>query len=246
MSIRKTTLVEGEYYHVYNRGNGKQKIFLDDEDYERFIKLLYICNSEKKINFREEIVNKNIDAFEFKRGQQIVSMGAWVLMPNHFHVYITIPKGPAFGENKKEEKNSLNTISLFINKVCTSYSMYFNRKYKRTGSLFEGRFKSVHIKNDNQAKYLFSYIHLNPIKLIQSDWKDIGIKNKKEALDFLDNYKWGSYLDYLYIERKESKILNRENFLNYFDTKELFQKEILEWISPKARPLGDLMDDKIF
>src|SRR3989339_382023 len=98
MSIRKTTLVEGEYYHVYNRGNGKQKIFLDDEDYERFIKLLYICNSEKKINFREEIVNKNIDAFEFKRGQQIVSMGAWVLMPNHFHVYITIPKGPAFGE----------------------------------------------------------------------------------------------------------------------------------------------------
>lgn len=236
MGFRRTALLEDEYYHVYNRGNSKQKIFLNDEDYNRFIKLLYLCNSEKSINFREDIVVKKIDAFDFERGEQIVSIGAWVIMPNHFHLYITIPKGLSFGENFK----SVNMISTFMSKVCTSYTMYFNRKYKRTGALFEGKFKSVHIENENQAKYLFSYIHLNPIKLIQKNWKEEEISNIKEALEFLDNYKWSSYLDYLEKDRVENKIINRKDFLNYFDTKKSFQKEILEWISPKESPLGEI------
>jgi len=230
MSIRKTPLIEGEYYHIYNRGNSKQEIFLDKEDYDRFIKLLYICNSEKKINFRKDIINKSINAFDFERGNQIVFVGAWVLIPNHFHIYITIPKGRAFGE-KDNEKNSLNTISLFINKVCTSYSMYFNRKYGRTGSLFEGRFKSVHIKDEVQAKHLFSYIHLNPVKLIQSDWKESGIKDKDSVLKFLSEYKWSSYQDYVGVRRKENKILNLDNFLNFFENSEIFKKEIFDWIN---------------
>jgi len=224
MSFRRTLLVNGEYYHIYNRGNNKQRIFLDKEDYERFIKLLYVCNSEMRIDFRNEIVKKKINAFDFERGKQIVYIGAWVLMPNHFHIYITISdEGPAF--DKK-----INMISLFMNKVCTSYSMYFNKKYKRTGSLFEGRFRSVHIEDEIQAKYLFSYIHLNPVKLIQRDWKEIGVKEKDNILDFLLNYKWGSYQDYVGIERKEGKILDRKNFLNYFNNPQSFKKEIFDWI----------------
>ena len=168
MSIRRTNLIEGEYYHIYNRGNNKQVIFLDKEDYDRFVKLLYLCNSVKGINFKEDIVQRKIDSFDYKREEEIVSIGAWVLMPNHFHLYITIHQGLALVdlEDKNKEKNM---ISIFMHKVCTSYTMYFNKKYHRTGSLFEGKFKSVHVNDDIQAKYLFSYIHLNPVKLIQRD-----------------------------------------------------------------------------
>ena len=100
----------------------------------------------------------------------------------------------------------------------------------------EGKFKSVHISKDNQAKYLLSYIHLDPLKLIDSRWKEQGVKNEKKTIDFLDSYKWSSYLDYLEFNRPENKIINRIDFLNYFGTKQDFQKEIFDWIKIK---IGD-------
>jgi len=225
MSFRKTEFAEGEYYHIYNRGNSKQKIFLDDKDRERFLKLLYLCNSKQGIDFYNDITKRKIDAWDFEKGESIVNIGAWVLMPNHFHLYIT-PKTA----RKEARLPSKNTITDFMHRVLTAYSKYFNAKYKRTGALFEGKFKSVHTSKDNQAKYLFSYIHLNPIKLIDAKWKERGIKNKKEALNFLDLYKWSSYFDYLEFNRPENKILNRIDFLDYFKTKRDFQKEIFDWI----------------
>ena len=92
-------LTNSEFYHIYNRGNSQQKIFLDNKDYERFIKLLYICNSIKKISFRDDIVEKGIDAWDFDREEEIVSIGAWALMPNHFHIYITFPEDRLQGMN---------------------------------------------------------------------------------------------------------------------------------------------------
>lgn len=235
MSQRKIPLVSGEYFHIYNRGNSKQDIFLDEEDKKRFVKMLYLANSNKSINFRDDIVGAKIDAFDFIRGERIVSIGAWVLMPNHFHLYLTTPISPipGIGEMEgglKSEKSDNFYISLFMNKLCVSYSKYFNKKYGRTGALFEGRFKAVHVTDDTQAKYLFSYIHLNPIKLIQKDWKEKGIKNIDESLSFLKDYPWGSYQDYLNIRRRENKILNREDFPDYFTDISDFNKEILDWL----------------
>lgn len=227
MSFRKTEFVEGEYYHIYDRGNSKQKIFLDDKDRERFSKLLYLCNSKKRVDFRDDIVKKKINVWDFEKGESIVNIGAWVLIPNHFHLYIT-PKTEA-------RLPSGNTITDFIHRVLTAYSKYFNAKYQRTGSLFEGKFKSVHMEKDTQAKYLFSYIHLNPVKLINSKWKEQGIKNTKETLKFLDSYKWSSYLDYLGNIRPENKIINKIDFLNYFETKYDFKKEIFDWIKIKSK-----------
>ncbi|MEK9182586.1 MAG: transposase [Patescibacteria group bacterium] len=222
MSIRKIDFVKGEYYHIYNRGNSKQRIFLDDKDRQRFLKLLYLCNSRQRIDFSNDIVKRKIDAWNYDKGESIVTIGAWVLMPNHFHLYITL---------KTEARlPSGNAISDFMHRILTGYSKYFNTKYKRTGSLFEGKFKSVHMKKDTQAKYLFSYIHLNPIKLINSEWKKQRIKDKRKILKFLHSYKWSSYLDYLEFIRPESKLVNKINFLNYFKTRGDFQKEIFEWI----------------
>ena len=227
MGFRHTPLVGGEFYHIYNRGNGRQQIFFNEEDYSRFVKLLFICNSEKQVNFRDDIVEKKIDAWDFDRGETIVSIGAWVLMPNHFHIYITSPKDGLRGDSN---------ITTFMRKLCTAYSKYINAKYGRSGSLFEGRFKSTHIITDTQAKYLFSYIHLNPVKLIERNWKENGIKNKASAILFLDSYKWSSYQDYLLKNRVENNLLNRKNFINYFSNKKDFQKEIFEWLqlSPKT------------
>ncbi len=231
MSFRKTEFVEGEYYHIYNRGNSKQKIFLDDKDRERFLKLLYLYNSEKRIDFYNDITKRKINAWDFEKGESIINIGAWVLIPNHFHLYVT----PKTKKEKEARLPSKNAITDFMHRVLTSYAKYFNAKYNRTGSLFEGKFKSVHMIKDNQARYLFSYIHLNPLKLIDSKWKEHGIKNVKKAINFLDSYKWSSYADYLEVIRPENKIINRIDFLNYFETKRDFQKEIFEWIKIKQK-----------
>ncbi len=229
MSQRSTILVEGEFYHLYNRGNSKQLIFLDDEDRNRFIKLLYLCNSDQKFDFRDDIVNKKIDAFDFERGNQIIAIGAWVLMPNHFHLYATINPGDQVTGIEKVKK--VNAISCFMEKLCKTYSKYFNKKYQRTGTLFEGKFRSAHIENDNQGKYLFSYIHLNPVKLIQKDWKEKGIRSVEEALEYLDGYAWSSYADFKGKERVQNKILNIEKFPEYFNSISEFDTEILDWIT---------------
>ena len=236
MAERKIDLVIGEYYHIYNRGNSKQLLFIDDEDYDRFMKLLYLCNSTKSIVFRDDIIEKKIDAFDFNRGETIVSIGAWVLMPNHFHIYITQRK-------VLWESSEQNYIGLYMKKLCTAYSMYFNKKYERTGSLFEGKFKSNHVDNDEYAKYLFSYIHLNPIKLINPNWKENRIKDHKKALDFLNSYKWSSYQDYRGKKRPENKIISPEDFPDYFSDSKVFDEEIFDWLNytyPEEIPRGNL------
>ena len=222
MTTRKESFVEGEFYHIYNRGNSKQNIFLDDEDRDKFAKLLYLCNSTKSINFREDIVNKKIDAWDFDRGETIVSIGAWVLMPNHFHIYLTLSQRGGLWDS---------TVSLFMNKLGTAYSMYFNKKYHRTGKLFEGPFKSVRMTGNEQAKYIFSYIHLNILKLIEPLWKESGLKNNRKALEFLNKYKWSSYQDYMGKKRPENKILFSKDFPDYFNNKKVFEEEIFDWLN---------------
>ncbi len=213
MSIRKVDFAMGEYYHLYNRGNSKQKIFRDEKDYNHFIKLLYLCNSTKSIVYRD--ISKN--SYDFDREETLVFIGAYCFMPNHFHLLI-------------KEKTE-NGISKFMQKVSTAYSMYFNKKYKRTGGLFEGKFKSQYLDNDRYLKYIFSYIHLNPIKLIEPRWKEIGIKNIKSVLEYLRNYQHSSYLDYLNDNRIRSKILNKNEFPDYFSSKKSsFENEIFDWL----------------
>lgn len=244
MATRVTPFIKGEYYHVYNRGNSKQKIFLDKSDYERFIKYLFVCNTKNNFKFRDNIIDLKIDAFNFEKGESVVSIGSWVLMPNHFHIYITINSHMS---DMWENEGNKNVISEFMRKLLTAYVKYFNAKYKRTGGLFEGPFKSNHVKNNNQARYLFSYIHLNPIKLIQKDWKKEGIKDIQKSLNFLQRYKWSSYLDFSGVKRRENKIINLEDFPNYFSDDKNFKKEILEWIKyqkedifPHVRHVGNL------
>ena len=215
MSIRKVDFSINEYYHIYNRGNSKQAIFLDEEYYNHFIELLYLCNSTRSIIYRD--ISKN--AYDFDREETLVDIGAYCLMPNHFHILV--------------KEKSENGISKFMQKISTAYSMYFNKKHKRTGGLFEGKFKSQYIGIDRYMKYIFSYIHLNPIKLIEPGWKEKGIKNIKNAIKYLKTYQYSSYVDYLNENRLRLKILNQKEFPKYFPSKNSFEREVLDWLKYK-------------
>jgi len=236
---RQNIFETGEYYHLYSRGNSKQDIFLDNHDRERFTKLLYLCNSTKNINFRDDIVNENIDAWDFDRGGRILSIGAWVMMSNHFHLYVKCLDNSESPMSDIGDDIGDNGISMFMRKLLTSYVKYFNKKYERTGGLFEGKFKSVHITDDNQAKYLFSYNHLNPVKIIDPNWKENGIRDQKKVLDFLDGYRWSSYSDFREVKRPENKIINPNDFPEYFSDVKVFDQEIFDWLSYNL-PMSDI------
>lgn len=217
MSIRGKAFVSEEFYHIYNRGNSKQKIFHDAEDYDRFISLMYACNSTN--NFRIYDLNQAETPYDFERNTPLVDIGAYVIMPNHFHILMTQTKD--------------GDVSKFMQKLTTAYVMYYNKKYNRTGSLFEGKFKSEHLDKDTYLKYIFSYIHLNPLKLLDKNWKENQITNKKRVLDYLAQYKYSSYLDYLGKKRIQNIILNPKAFPAYFSTSQEFSEEILDWINFK-------------
>ncbi|MEK7088940.1 MAG: transposase [Patescibacteria group bacterium] len=219
MSIRKVSFATGEYYHIFNRGNSKQKIFNNKNDYNRFVGLMYACN--QKENFKIDNLKKGGNLLELEKSTKLVDIGAYCLMPNHFHILLT----------QQENDN----ISKFLQKLTTAYVMYYNKKYSRTGGLFEGKFKSEHINSDRYLKYIFSYIHLNPIKLINKDWKETGIKEKSKTIEYLNQYIYSSYIDYMGTEREEKKVLNKQAFPKYFPSTKLFLNEIFEWLNYKQK-----------
>src|SRR3989344_1038424 len=215
---RNITFGAGEFYHLYNRGTEKRTIFSSKSDYERFLTLLYLCNSLGSVNLSEQGRTledvKNID-----RGAPLLSIGAYCLMPNHFHLLI-----------KAHENGG---VSKFMQKIATAYTMYFNKRSKRTGTLFQGKFKAIHINNDTYLRYLPAYIHLNPVKLIEPGWKEIGIVNKKRAEEYLERYRYSSFLDYTGKERLEKIILSMDALPGYYDSAIDFKKSVTEWLSYK-------------
>ena len=213
---RKLTFSIGEYYHLYNRGVEKRDIFLEKMDSVRFQRLIYLANGANPIRF-SETESRVLDSID--RGSPFVAVGAYVLMPNHFHILV--------------KEIIENGLSRFMEKLATGYSMYFNKKYERVGPLFQGRFKGEHVDNDRYLKYLFSYIHLNPIKLIDASWKETGIKNKSKAVNFLEQYVFSSYQDYIGYNRQQNKIINMKAFPRYFQNPTIFKEEIFDWLDAK-------------
>jgi len=218
---RKFKFSIGEFYHLYNRGTEKRRTFMNEKDRKRFVALLYICNDSNETHISNILQSGSIrDIFDMERRRPIVAIGSYCLMPNHFHILA--------------KEIELAGISHFMQKVSTAYTMYFNKKYGRTGSLFQGRFKATHANEDAYLKYLYAYIHLNPVKLIEADWKEMGIKNRKKAWGFLREYKYSSYLDFTGNHRIERKILNQKTFPEYFTSgSKDFESLISFWFSFK-------------
>ena len=214
---RKTKFLPGNYFHIYNRGVDKRKIFFSENDYRRFLILLYICNNTEPVDLRA-LFNKGLtfaEILSIKRKETLVNIGAYCLMPNHIHLLITPKK--------------INGVSNLMQKLFTGYTMYFNKKNERTGRLFESTFKSNFIDRDEYLKYLFAYIHLNPIKLVEPEWKEIGIKNFDRAKILLEKYHWSSYAAYL-DKSDRDPLLEKNAFPEYFHKGKEFSDFIDDWL----------------
>lgn len=221
MSGRKINISVDEYYHIYNRGTDKRVIFKDIHDYDRFLALLYVCNNKKPVDINRHFQEGRAfhELFSLNDVDNLVYVGAYCLMPNHFHILI----------REKEEGG----ITKFMGKLSTAYSMYFNKKNSRTGALFEGRFKARHVDTDEYLKYLFAYIHLNPVKMIDSEWKNNDINDREKTKEYLEQYKYSSYQEYLGTTRKENKIIKKDIFPEYFVKPQDFESFIKDWLSFK-------------
>ena len=218
---RNLTFSIGEYYHIYNRGAHKEPIFLNHSDHYRFLVLLYLKNNIEKVCLADRRHHDTYEGFfDIYRSSSLVDIGAYCLMPNHFHILV----------REKIEGG----ISIFMHKLSTAYTMYFNKRYGHSGTVFQGTFKVKHVADDSYLKQLLVYIHLNPVELYQSDWKENGISNKTNATDFLVTHEYSSYPDYLGKVRPQNAILNKSAFPNYFGNVNDFETLIASRLILKA------------
>ncbi|MEK9130130.1 MAG: transposase [Patescibacteria group bacterium] len=209
--------LNNNFYHIYNRGVDKRVIFQNQKDHYRFIHDLYEFNNKNPVlNYIQPMrKNINIENPTSKKRKLLVDIMCFCLMPNHFHLIL----------RQKVE----NGITEFMRKLGTGYTNYFNTEYQRSGVLFQGRFKAIDIQKDEYLMHLSRYIHLNPIELIENNWKKNGIKNYKKINDFLENYRWSSYLDF--IDKKNfPSIINNDFLMSYFKGGKDYKKFIFELI----------------
>jgi len=205
MPVRKTLLVTGQYYHLFNRGVSGAPIFKNNSDYLHFLKsikyyqyqnppvrlstFIHYSNEDQKKIFQEmeESDNKNVDII------------CYSLIPNHYHLLVL----------QTEESG----ITLFCKKFTDSYSRYYNTKHNRQGPLFQGVFKSVRIETTEQLLHVSRYIHLNPLVSFL-------VKQK----DFI-NFPWSSLKEYL---RQESDFIKPSLILDNFSSIEKYKSFILD------------------
>jgi REP element-mobilizing transposase RayT len=177
------------YYHIFNRGAHKAPIFSDGNDYERFVALLYIANSNKKLVFR--LLKSN--PFDAPRNETLVSIIAYCLMPNHFHICLA---------------GSPERIRQFIQKLCTAYVMYYNKKYDHSGTIFQGPYKSKSVETDSYLATVIHYIHLNPYGIEEpAITKEAKFVKYTQAEAYSRKYEYSSYKDYLGEVRIQGVIL---------------------------------------
>ncbi|MBU0998688.1 transposase [Patescibacteria group bacterium] len=198
--MRNIKIAPGEYYHVLNRGTRKQVIFHDTNDWFRFLFIILYFQSPvtfpninrlskglvqpSVLNIDKEIINKIVkDCY--------VELVSFCLMQNHFHLIL------------KEEKEG--GIAQYMQRILNGYTKYYNTKYQKSGHLFQGPYKAVHIKDNTQLLHVSAYIHRNP--------REIAVWANKE-----NKYTYSSYQDFVN-ENRWGKLLALDIVLEQFKDK---------------------------
>lgn len=142
MGNRKTPLANGEYYHIFNRGVDKRIIFSNAEQLNYFFRSIPLLNTTSQ-STGQSLTRSNL----VKQDEKLVSIVAYALLPNHFHLLL--------------KQNVDSGIAKFMQKLGTSYTMFFNKQEGRSGALFQGKFKSSHLSGDFVLPTLSAYVNLN-------------------------------------------------------------------------------------
>lgn len=178
---------ENQCYHVFHRGIQKTKIFLEDQDYQIFLYYLNVYLGDPKVilakypNLPIRLQAKNLNnELEFI---------SYCLMPNHLHFLL--------------KQSTKEAVSKFMKQLLNAYTFYFNKKYERTGPIFEGRYKAVRITSDELLLHVSRYIHLNPVVA--------------KIVNVPESYKWSSHKNFI---EKNNKLIKPESVLGFLkDTK---------------------------
>jgi putative transposase len=193
MTAQRSSFFSHRFYHIYNRGVEKRKIFSDDVDRYRFVHNLFEFNDKKPASsLSAYYLRKELEA-SFKttmridtkrKRKQLVTVVAFVLMPNSFQLIV--------------EQKGKDGITTFLRKVGTGYTNYFNKKYRRIGHLFQGRFRSREVQEGKDVLTMSYIIHASPIKLIIPQWQKTNLtpKDRKKVMTFLEAYQWSSFPSY--------------------------------------------------
>jgi len=226
---------ENGFYHVYNRGVEKRTIFLDNQDYTVFLHFLkkYLTpvpeTSAESANFWGAASSEFREApYESLYGE--IDLLAYCLMPNHYHLLL--------------QQKKIDSMIKLLRRVCTSYVIYFNKKYNRVGSLFQGIYKAVEIDTEQYLLHVSRYIHLNPFELFTE-------VQPLQRCGLLREYSWSSYPDYY--GNRSTLWVKTQPVLSYFSSTKnrnpgfaninSYQKFVEDYIIDPREAIGTLSLD---
>ncbi|TSC86408.1 MAG: transposase [Parcubacteria group bacterium Gr01-1014_8] len=199
MALRRQSFEIDEWYHCYNRGIDKRATFKYGHDYERFLQLLYLCNAKEPVHRSNLTARTTKEVMNVPRQAEIVSIGAYCLMPNHFHLLV--------------KEKTIGGITAFMQRLGTAYTMYFNIKHGRIGNLFYKPFRSRHVIDDRYFQRVVEYLHCNPAELFEVNWKQGVVKDMQALEKRISSYRYSSFSDYHEEKpRSERVILSPEGF----------------------------------
>jgi len=199
--MRKIQLANGAYYHIFNRGVDKRDIFVDKKDYERFHLSLILMNDEKNglmfqwKNYKAAHPRMILDEFlrlSLKERKKMVNVVAYCLNPNHYHLIL--------------KQTRSRGIEKFMHRLSTGYTMFFNERYHRNGSLFQGSFKATHIDSNVLLLHLAVYVNCNC---------------EIHGIARAELYDWCSFPDYL--KKRRSNILSKNIISDQFKNTQSFK-----------------------
>lgn len=217
--MRKTIFENGEHYHIYNRGVEKRDLYSNDWDIKRFLQSMEEFNINDPLgsiyenSFRKERKGSMTFGNSTPKSEPLVSFVAYCLNPNHYHFIL--------------EQIADKGIQKFMHKLATGYTNYFNEKYKRTGALFQGRYKAIHINNNGYLLHLSAYVNLN------DHVHQLGSSTPK-----LENVQKSSWAEY--IGESSKNFCKKEIVLGQFkdgNEYETFAKDALESIRERKEEL---------
>lgn len=205
MPGRKTPLVTGETYHVFNRGIDRRPTFTAKYDCHRAVaSLKFYRTFHPPLSFSKflRLADEKRREIEqvLERREKIVEVLCYALMPNHFHLLL--------------RQVAESGIATFLSNMQNSYTRYFNTRHERDGSLFLDQFKAIRIETDDQLIHVSRYIHLNP-------YTGFVVK----SLEKLEKYPWSSLSDYLY---ERESFVETESVLGMFRTAKAYKTFVFD------------------
>lgn len=215
--MREHPIITGKIYHVCNRAVDGKNIFANEKDIIYFLETVVRVNS---INIRPPswtLRLKNENQTPGVGEGRLVKIYALCIMPNHFHFLV--------------EQLIDNGIAIFMQRLCNSFSKQFNNRYERKGALFMGRFKAIEMTSEEQVVHIFTYIHANPLDLVEPAWRNGEIKNWYKAKEFLSQYLWSSLGVYTggKFHQCIAKIIDQDLAVLYFEKPKDHLEAIKEW-----------------